>query len=101
MNGLQRSNAEDRTMFSTLLKDEVIVSSDEENARADSRQHSKRKRIFAERYAMTNIMKEKPIAAITERASVFVSKCAAAGRQSVDVYVGQILKTTPAQLKLC
>ncbi|KAJ5341515.1 Cytochrome P450 [Penicillium brevicompactum] len=59
-----------KTMFSTLLKDE----------------HSKRKRIFAERYAMTNIMKEKPIAAITERAMVFVSSCAAAGRQSVDVY---------------
>ncbi|CAG8126418.1 unnamed protein product [Penicillium salamii] len=50
---------------------------------------NKRKRIFAERYAMTNIMKEKPMAAIAERASAFVSKCAEAGRQSVDVYVGQ------------
>jgi hypothetical protein len=38
---------------------------------------------------MTNIMKEKPIAAINERASTFVSKCAEAGRQSVDVYVSQ------------
>ncbi|CAG7925033.1 unnamed protein product [Penicillium olsonii] len=47
---------------------------------------NKRKRLFAERYAMTNIMKEKPIAAIAERASMFVSKCAEAGRQSVDVY---------------
>ena len=36
---------------------------------------------------MTNIMKEKPIAAIKERASTFVSQCAEAGRQSVDVYV--------------
>ena len=79
-------------MFSTLLKDEVSVSYHEWNTNPNSLQHSKRKRIFAERYAMTNIMKEKPIAAITERAMVFVSSCAAAGRQSVDVYVSQNLK---------
>jgi hypothetical protein len=36
---------------------------------------------------MTNIMKEKPMAAIHERAMTFVSKCAEAGQQSVDVYV--------------
>ncbi|KAF4768198.1 hypothetical protein HAV15_002682 [Penicillium sp. str.  len=57
-------------MFSTLLKDE----------------HSKRKRIFADRYAMTNIMKEKPMAVIHERAMTFVSKCVEAGQKSVDVY---------------
>ncbi|KUM64030.1 hypothetical protein ACN42_g3076 [Penicillium freii] len=59
-----------KTMFSTLLKDE----------------HSKRKRIFADRYAMTNIMKEKPMAVIHERAMTFVSKCVEAGQKSVDVY---------------
>ncbi|KAJ6082696.1 hypothetical protein N7499_007570 [Penicillium canescens] len=59
-----------KTMFSTLQKDE----------------HSKRKRIFAERYAMSNIMKEKPMAAIHERATTFVSKCVEAGQKSVDVY---------------
>ncbi|KAJ5921752.1 hypothetical protein N7454_009226 [Penicillium verhagenii] len=60
-----------RTMFSTLNKDE----------------HSKRKRIFADRYAMTNIMKSGPLAAIHERAMAFVSHCTEAGKKSVDVYV--------------
>lgn len=53
-------------------------------------QHSKRKRIFAERYAMTNVMKAKPLAAIHERAMAFVSQCAEAGKKSVDVYVGTL-----------
>ncbi|CAI7633250.1 unnamed protein product [Penicillium pancosmium] len=60
-----------KTMFSTLPKDE----------------HSKRKRLFAERYAMTNVMKAKPLAAIHERAMTFVAQCAEAGKASVDVYV--------------
>lgn len=37
---------------------------------------------------MTNIMKEKPMAAIHERAMTFISQCAEAGQKSVDVYVG-------------
>ncbi|KAJ6005329.1 hypothetical protein N7451_003273 [Penicillium sp. IBT 35674x] len=60
-----------RTMFSTLNKDE----------------HSKRKRIFADRYAMTNIMKAGPLTSIQERAMTFVSHCTEAGKKSVDVYV--------------
>lgn len=36
---------------------------------------------------MTNIMKEKPMAVIHERAMMFVSKCVEAGQKSVDVYV--------------
>ncbi|OOQ84467.1 cytochrome P450 monooxygenase [Penicillium brasilianum] len=59
------------TMFSTLCKEE----------------HSKRKRIFAERYAMTNVMKAEPLAVMHERAMTFVSKCLEAGKKSVDVYV--------------
>jgi hypothetical protein len=50
-------------------------------------QHSKRKRLLAERYAMTNIMKEKPLAEINECAMSFISRCAEAGQKSVDVYV--------------
>jgi hypothetical protein len=50
-------------------------------------QHSKRKRLFAERYAMTNVMKPEPLAAINERAMTFVFKCLEAGKKSVDVYV--------------
>ncbi|KAJ5807784.1 hypothetical protein N7474_009053 [Penicillium riverlandense] len=59
-----------KTMFSTLSKDE----------------HSKRKRLLAERYAMTNIMKEKPLAEINECAMSFVSRCTEAGQKSIDVY---------------
>lgn len=36
---------------------------------------------------MTNIMKDKPMAVIHERATAFVSKCVEAGQKSVDVYV--------------
>ncbi|GLI78457.1 hypothetical protein PoHVEF18_006772 [Penicillium ochrochloron] len=64
-----------KTMFSTLCKDE----------------HSKRKRLFAERYAMSNVMKPEPLAAIKERATTFVSKCVEAGKKSVDVYEPQVL----------
>ncbi|KAK5795877.1 hypothetical protein VI817_005162 [Penicillium citrinum] len=60
-----------KTMFSTLSRDE----------------HSRRKRLFAERYAMTNVMKTKPLAAIHERAMTFVAQCAEAGQKSVDIYV--------------
>ncbi|KAJ5440262.1 Cytochrome P450 [Penicillium cf. griseofulvum] len=35
---------------------------------------------------MTNIMKEKPMAVIHERATTFVCKCVEAGQKSVDVY---------------
>lgn len=60
--------------------------------------HSKRKRIFAERYAMTNILKAETLAAIQERAMAFVSLCSAAGRKSVDVYVFNPFCT---QLDIC
>ena len=50
-------------------------------------QHSVRKRILADRYAMTNVMREQPLAAIRERAGAFVSKCSASLGSSVDVYV--------------
>lgn len=36
---------------------------------------------------MTNVMRAEPLEAINERAKTFVSKCAEAGRKSVDVYV--------------
>ncbi|KAJ5893360.1 hypothetical protein N7495_005051 [Penicillium taxi] len=60
-----------RAMFSTLFKDE----------------HTKRKRIFAERYAMSNIMKAKSLAVIQERAMEFVARCDGPNKKSVDVYV--------------
>lgn len=36
---------------------------------------------------MTNIMKEKPLAAIRDRAMAFVSRCFEARMRSVDAYV--------------
>ncbi|GLA01264.1 hypothetical protein AnigIFM60653_011513 [Aspergillus niger] len=59
-----------KTMFSTL----------------DKQTHSERKRQLADRYAMSNILREHHISAIRHSAKAFVSKCAAVAK-SVDVYV--------------
>ncbi|PIG86593.1 cytochrome P450 monooxygenase [Aspergillus arachidicola] len=56
-------------MFSTLEKQE----------------HSHRKRELADRYAMSNIIRDKHVSAIKERAQAFVSRCAAV-EGSVNVY---------------
>ncbi|KAL4867824.1 hypothetical protein BDV12DRAFT_186378 [Aspergillus spectabilis] len=59
-----------KTMFSTL----------------DKFNHSQRKRELADRYAMTNILREEHLSAIKDRARAFVSRCIASSK-SVDVYV--------------
>ncbi|KAL3459232.1 cytochrome P450 [Aspergillus heterothallicus] len=59
-----------KTMFSTLEKYD----------------HSQRKRELADRYAMTNILREEHASAIKDRAKAFVSRCVASA-ESVDVYV--------------
>ncbi|KAL2819847.1 cytochrome P450 [Aspergillus cavernicola] len=59
-----------KTMFSTL----------------DKYTHSQRKRELADRYAMTNVLREEHVSAITDRARDFVSRCVASSK-SVDVYV--------------
>ncbi|KAL4748815.1 hypothetical protein BDW72DRAFT_195456 [Aspergillus terricola var. indicus] len=59
-----------KTMFSTL----------------DKHSHSQRKRELADRYAMTNILREEHVSAITDRARAFVSRCAASAG-SVNIYV--------------
>ncbi|KIA75553.1 cytochrome P450 [Aspergillus ustus] len=59
-----------KTMFSTLEKYD----------------HSQRKRELADRYAMTNILRDEHVSAIKDRARAFVSRCVASGN-SVDVYV--------------
>ncbi|KAL4943986.1 hypothetical protein BDV06DRAFT_123309 [Aspergillus oleicola] len=59
-----------KTMFSTL----------------DKQGHSQRKRELADRYAMTNILREQHVSAIKDRASAFVERCIASA-ESVDVYV--------------
>ncbi|RDW64318.1 cytochrome P450 [Aspergillus mulundensis] len=59
-----------KTMFSTLEK----------------QSHSQRKRELADRYAMTNILRDEHVSAIADRARAFVSRCVASA-ESVDVYV--------------
>ena len=61
-----------RTMFSTLNKND----------------HAQRKKIFAERYAMTNIMRPDILEGIQKRADSVIEKCRASmSSGSLDVYV--------------
>ncbi|KAF4123266.1 Cytochrome P450 [Geosmithia morbida] len=64
-----------RTMFSTLVK-------------AD---HTKRKRLLADRYANTNIMRGPAIAGIQERSSIFLHRCTSAGTRAHDVFVNRLI----------
>ncbi|KAI1335136.1 cytochrome P450 3A13 [Xylariaceae sp. FL0016] len=60
-----------RTMFSTLNKED----------------HARRKRILADRYANTNVMKSDSLDGIKERSRRFIEKCANAAGDCVDVFV--------------
>ncbi|EXF84646.1 cytochrome P450 [Colletotrichum fioriniae PJ7] len=60
-----------RTMFSTLVKGD----------------HAKRKRIIADRYANSNVVKPVALSGIEKRAEEFVRQCADAASRSVNVYV--------------
>ncbi|EGO58069.1 hypothetical protein NEUTE1DRAFT_82239 [Neurospora tetrasperma FGSC 2508] len=60
-----------RTMFTFLKKDD----------------HAKRKRILADRYANSNVMRQKPLNGIIERADRVVKRCAESLDGSLDLYV--------------
>lgn len=60
-----------RTMFTTLNKED----------------HAKRKRIIADRYANTNIVRQPSIDGIVERAANFVKLCTGSVGGSLDVFV--------------
>ncbi|KAL3953499.1 hypothetical protein ACCO45_011455 [Purpureocillium lilacinum] len=61
-----------RTMFTTLNK-------------AD---HAKRKRILADRYANTNVMRSLPMQGIQERSRAFVRRCAStSGKKTSEIFV--------------
>ncbi|KAK4106461.1 cytochrome P450 3A13 [Parathielavia hyrcaniae] len=60
-----------RTMFTTLNKDD----------------HAKRKRVIADRYANTNIVRPQSLDGIAERASNFVKRCTQSMGGSLDLYV--------------
>lgn len=73
-------------MFSTLEKQEVSAYISIQAIATNDVQHSHRKRELADRYAMSNIVRDKHVSAIKERAQAFVSRCAAI-EGSVNVYV--------------
>jgi hypothetical protein len=77
-----------RTMFSTLNKDDVsaIYIYGSWNY-ADTSKHSQMKRRFADRYAMTNVMRPNMLKGIEEHAHSVVEKCSNSEGHSVDVYV--------------
>ncbi|KAI0115977.1 cytochrome P450 3A13 [Nemania sp. FL0031] len=60
-----------RTMFSTLNKED----------------HAKRKRVLADRYANSNIMKPQSLNGIAERSKRFVERCSRSSGQRVDLFV--------------
>ncbi|KAI1501261.1 cytochrome P450 3A13 [Biscogniauxia marginata] len=60
-----------RTMFSTLTKEE----------------HASRKKILADRYANTNIMKESSLGGIKERSQRFIERCSKSVGGSLDVFI--------------
>ncbi|KAI0424052.1 cytochrome P450 3A13 [Xylaria sp. FL1042] len=60
-----------RTMFSTLNKED----------------HAKRKRILADRYANSNIMKSQSLDGIAERSGRFIERCLQSVGGSIDLFV--------------
>ncbi|KAK8872713.1 cytochrome P450 3A13 [Apiospora arundinis] len=60
-----------RTMFSTLNKQD----------------HAKRKRVLADRYANTNVMRSASMGGIRERSNRFVDRCAKSLGGSIDLFV--------------
>jgi len=75
-------------MFSTLNKDDVshihvLVMQTE----LICPQHARRRRILADRYANSNVMRPASLGGIDERSMRFVKKCADAGDKSVDIFV--------------
>ncbi|KAI1131542.1 cytochrome P450 3A13 [Nemania abortiva] len=60
-----------RTMFSTLNKED----------------HAKRKRVLADRYANSNIMKPQSLDGIAERSRRFTERCSRFVGQSIDLFV--------------
>jgi hypothetical protein len=83
-----------RTMFTTLNKEDVSDRVPESECpspviSSDSEQHAKRKRILADRYANSNIMKPASLSGIEERSQKFMKRLqqSADKRESHDIFV--------------
>ena len=55
-------------------------------------QHAKRKRLLADRYANSNIMRGAALAGIQERSQRFVKRCTSSGTRAHDVFVSLALE---------
>ncbi|TKW49746.1 putative sterigmatocystin biosynthesismonooxygenase, partial [Colletotrichum tanaceti] len=51
------------------------------------RQHAKRKRIIADRYANSNVLRQAPLSGIQERSQKFINRCAASVGKSHDIFM--------------
>ncbi|KAF4468343.1 benzoate 4-monooxygenase cytochrome P450, partial [Fusarium albosuccineum] len=49
--------------------------------------HSKRRRVIADRYANTNIVRDNSLHGIEERSQNFIKRCKEAPRQELDIYI--------------
>ncbi|KAM0455103.1 hypothetical protein ACHAPV_007994 [Trichoderma viride] len=64
-----------RTMFTTL----------------DKAGHAKRKRILADRYANSNVMKSASVAGVQERSSKFLRRCVSSPGSVADIFVNRLI----------
>lgn len=78
-----------RTMFTTLNKADVRVRKTRSSYHLTRVQHAKRKRIIADRYANTNIMRSVSLDGVQERSSKFVQRCISSGAKSADIFVSR------------
>ena len=55
-------------------------------------QHARRRRVLADRYANSNVVRQPSLAGIAERASNFVKLCTDSRGGSLDLYVSSVLR---------
>lgn len=80
-----------RTMFTTLNKADVCCAAVLSSLfrLSNMNQHAKRKRILADRYANSNIMKSASVAGVQERSSKFLRRCVSSPGGVSDIFVSE------------
>jgi len=66
--------------------------------------HARRKRILADRYANSNVVRQPSLDGIVERAANFVEKCRESVNGSLDLYVCKMTypsHVAPVQATIC
>lgn len=59
-------------------------------------QHAKRRRVIADRYANSNVMRSDSMSGIQQRAARFVARCEASIGQSLDIFVRPLHQFDPS-----